>query len=68
MQFFAERRQCVRLDPMLARQPADVEQPRLDAFELAGIERQGLGGPADPVFRLARLDQRAVKAGQCFSQ
>ena len=54
----------IGLDPMLAGQPANVEQPRLGLLEPRRIERQGVGGARDPVLGLARLDQRPVERRQ----
>ena len=65
---FAERGQRVRLDTVLARESADVEQPRLDLLQPVGIERQRVGGAGDPVLRFARFDQRPVERGERFGQ
>ena len=40
---------------------AQFEQPRLDAVELGGLERQRLGRLLQPLLGLARLDHRAVE-------
>ena len=64
----AERGQRIGLDPMLAREPANVEQPRLGRFEPRRIERQRVGGASDPVLGLARLDHRPVERRQRLGQ
>ena len=67
-EFLAERGQRVGLDPVLARQPANVEQPRLDRLQPRRVERQRLGGAGDLVLGLAGLDHRPVEAGQRLGQ
>ena len=52
---FAERRQRVGLDAVLAGEAADVEQPRLDLLQPRGIEGERVGRAGDPVLGLARL-------------
>ncbi len=46
---------------MLSRQPADIEQPRLDGFQPPRVERQSIRGPGNLVLGVVRFDQRPVE-------
>jgi hypothetical protein len=67
-QVLAQLSQRIRLDPVLASEPANVEQPRLDRLQPRGIVGQNLRCALDLVLGIVRLDQRPVESRQRFSQ
>ena len=64
----AERRKGVRLDPMLARQRANVEQPRFSLIQPPGIEGQRIRCPCNPILGLAGFDYSSIQSREGLSQ
>ena len=61
-------RKRIRLDAMLAGEPADIEQPRLRRIQPCRVDRQHIGRTGDLVLGFASLDQRTVERGQRLTE